>query len=124
MRALTAMAVLSLATTATAKPDPARFVVVNDAAGVPVFSGDLPDRPYVVIGVVDAGVRKATLFSKPASEAKVYRELWERAEIIGADAVINARFGKSHITAFSWGQTNASGTAIRFKRQPDGTPIP
>jgi len=32
-----------------------------------------------------------------------------------ADAVINAKYGDSHISAFSWGKTNATGTAVKFK---------
>lgn len=31
-----------------------------------------------------------------------------------ADAVIHASYGKAHISAMSWGQTTATGTAIRF----------
>ena len=83
---------------------------------MPVFAGDLSDRPYRIIGEVTAGVRKATIFSKSASETKVFRELWERAETMGADAVIHARYGNSHVTAVSWGKTNATGTAIRFEK--------
>lgn len=98
-----------------AKPAPRPFAVVNDAVGVPVFAGDITDRPYDVIGQVKAGVRKATIFSAKASEAKIFRELWERADRLGADAVINATYGESHVTAISWGKTNATGTAIRFK---------
>jgi uncharacterized protein YbjQ (UPF0145 family) len=82
--------------------------------GVPVFPHDITDRPYQVIGEVKAGVRKTTIFSKEAGQAKIYRELWERAEKLKADAVINARYGDSHVSAFSWGKTNATGTAIRF----------
>ncbi|WP_230629567.1 heavy metal-binding domain-containing protein [Sphingomonas sp. Leaf37] len=99
---------------AVAKDRPA-YVLVNEAVGVPVFAGDIADRPYRIIGEVKAGVRKATVFSKASSEAKVFRELWERAEKMGADAVINARYGNSHVTAVSWGKTNATGTAIRFE---------
>jgi uncharacterized protein YbjQ (UPF0145 family) len=98
-----------------AGPAPRRFAVVNEAVGVPVFAGDIADRPYDVIGEVKAGVRKATIFSKKASEEKIFRELWERADKLGADAVINAKYGESHVTAISWGKTNATGTAIRFK---------
>ena len=103
---------------ARAKRNPATYVVVNEAVGVPVFDGDIPDRPYHVIGEVTAGVRKATLFSASASEAKIYRELWERAEKLGADAVINAEYGRSRVTAFSWGKTSAKGTAIKFDVPP------
>src|SRR5688500_18324479 len=91
------------------------YVVVNEDVGVPVFPYDFKDRPYEVIGEVKAGVRKATAFSKSPSQEKIYKELWERAEKLGADAVINASYGDAHITAFSWGKANAKGTAIKFK---------
>jgi uncharacterized protein YbjQ (UPF0145 family) len=92
-----------------------KYVVVNDEFGVPVFPYDIKDRPYEVVGEVKAGVRKATVFSKSPSQAKIYKELWERAEKLGADAVVNASYGDAHVTAFSWGKANATGTAIRFK---------
>jgi len=91
------------------------FVVVNEEVGVPVFPHDFKDRPYEVLGEVKAGVRKATVFSKSPSQEKIYKELWERAEKLGADAVINASYGDAHVTAFSWGKANAKGTAIKFK---------
>ena len=90
------------------------YVVTNPDVGVPVFPNDITDRPYTVVGEVKAGVRKATLFSKEASQTKIYKELWERAEKMGADAVINAKYGDSHVSAMSWGKTNATGTAVRF----------
>lgn len=95
-----------------------QFVVVNEDVGVPVFPNDITDRPYTVVGEVQAGVRKATVFSKEASQTKIYRELWERAEKMGADAVVNARYGDSHVSTFSWGKTNATGTAIKFNTPP------
>ena len=95
--------------------DKKEFVIVNEAVGVP---DDITDRPYEVVGDVKAGVRKATIFSKEASQEKIYKELWERAETLDADAVINAKYGDSHVTAFSWGKTNATGTAIRFVEAP------
>lgn len=94
------------------------FVIVNEEIGVPVFPYDIKDRPYEVVGEVKAGVRKATVFSKSPSQEKIYRELWERAEKLGADAVINAKYGDAHMTAFSWGKSNAVGTAIRFVATP------
>ncbi len=100
---------------AAAKAPAKTFIVVNEAVGVPVFPNDITDRPYDVIGEVKAGVRKATIFSSEASQGKIYRELWERGEKLGADAVINAKYGDSHVTAMSWGSTTATGTAIKFK---------
>lgn len=110
-----ALASLAVAATADEKPRQA-FAVVDQEAGVPVFAGDLPYHPYDVIGPVKAHVRKATIFSAASSRAKIYRELWERAKKMGADAVINASYGRSHVNAISWGSTTAEGTAIRFRK--------
>jgi uncharacterized protein YbjQ (UPF0145 family) len=121
---LLALPVLIAAMPALAKDPPKTFVVVNESVGVPVFPGDITDRPYDVVGEVKAGVRKATIFSKEASQEKIYKELWERAEKLGADAVINAKYGESHVTAMSWGKTNATGTAIKFKPAAPATPTP
>lgn len=111
-----ALGVTIAATPLAAKEKPAKtYVVVNEDVGVPVFPNDITDRPYTVVGEVKAGVRKATIFSKEASQAKIYRELWERAEKLGADAVVNAKYGDSHVSVVSWGKTNATGTAVKFK---------
>jgi uncharacterized protein YbjQ (UPF0145 family) len=115
LTSLLAVAALAAAQPAIAKDKPKKeFAVVNEAVGVPVFPHDITDRAYEVVGEVKAGVRKATIFSKEASQSKIYKELWERAEKLGADAVIKAQYGESHISAMSWGKTNATGTAIRF----------
>lgn len=106
---------VSLAAPAYAAGEKKTYVMVNEEVGVPVFPYDIKDRPYEVVGEVKAGVRKATVFSKSPSQEKIYRELWERAEKLGADAVINASYGDAHMTAFSWGKSNATGTAIKFK---------
>lgn len=107
--------VVAVGAPAVAKDKPAKsYAVVNEDVGVPVFAYDITDRPYTVVGEVKAGIRKATVFSKEASQGKIYRELWERAEKLGADAVVNAKYGDSHVSGFSWGKTNATGTAIKF----------
>lgn len=110
-----ALALAIVCAPAGAKEKAKQYVVVNEEVGVPVFPHDITDRPYEVIGEVKAGVRKATIFSKEASQKKIYKELWERAEKKGADAVINATYGDSHVSLTSWGKTNAKGIAIRFK---------
>jgi hypothetical protein len=96
-----------------AKDEPS-YVVVNEEMGVPVFPYDITDRPYLVVAPIKAGVRKATIFSKEPSQQKIYNEVWERAEKLDADAVVNVTYGDSHMTVMSWGKTNALGTAIRF----------
>jgi len=89
-------------------------VTINEEFGVPVFPYDITDRPYTIVGEVKAGVRKATIFSKAPDQGKVYRELWERAQKLGADAVIKASYGDPHISAFSWGSVSATGLAVKF----------
>lgn len=91
---------------------------------VPVVAGDIADRPYRVIGHVSKGVRKATMFSKSASQEKVYRELWEDARKLGADAVIHAQYGEAHITALSWGSREARGEAIKFLTDEEIAALP
>jgi uncharacterized protein YbjQ (UPF0145 family) len=86
----------------------------SPVAGIPVYPYDIKDRPYHVLGEVKAGVRKATVFSKSADQTKIYKELWERGKKLGADAVVKATYGESHVTAMSWGSTEATGTAIKF----------
>ena len=99
--------------------DDKKAMVMNDEVGVPVFPYDITDRPYEIVGAVKAGVRKATIFSKEPSQEKIYKELWERGEKMDADAVVNATYGDSHMTAFSWGSTSALGIAVRFLTQAE-----
>lgn len=110
--ALVAATMIAPAIPAIAKAK--QYVIVNEEMGVPVFPYDITDKPYKIIGPVKAGVRKATIFSKEPSQEKIYKELWERGEKMDADAVVNATYGDSHMTAFSWGKTNALGIAVRF----------
>lgn len=84
---------------------------------VPVYPYDLRGQPYEIIGPIEARVRKASLFHNSADQLKIYDELWERAQKLGADAVINAKYGDGAL-----GGTAAVGTAIRFK-QNDGTAV-
>ncbi|MGH6650759.1 MAG: hypothetical protein ACREB7_06455 [Sphingopyxis sp.] len=108
-----AIAAMLVSTPVLAKKDKT-YVMVNEEMGVPVFPYDITDKPYKIVGVVTAGVRKATIFSKEPSQQKIYNELWERGEKLGADAVIGAKYGDSHMTAMSWGSTKAGGVAIKF----------
>lgn len=96
-----------------APPAPATYAGVM-AARVPVTTGDITDRPYRVIARVKRNVRKATIFSKGASQDKLEDELWERGRKIGADAVINARFGEQRMTSMSWGANYVEGDAVKF----------
>ena len=84
------------------------------SARVPVTSEDITDRPYRVIAKLERNVRKATLFSKDPSPTKLEDELWERGRKVGADAVVNARYGGARVTAMSWGASKVEGDAVKF----------
>lgn len=88
---------------------------VDPAVGVPVYPGDLRERAYTIIGEVQASASKLTPFSNDADQLKLYRALWKKAQKLGADAVINARYGDAHVSAFSWGKTKVKGTAVKFR---------
>ena len=79
----------------------------------PVYAGDV-DRPYKIIGEIRDNLRKHFAFQSSPSKDKIYAEIWERAQKMGADAVINARYGATERTPFNHGRTSISGTAIKF----------
>jgi uncharacterized protein YbjQ (UPF0145 family) len=88
--------------------------VANKAGGaIPVFEGDVT-RPYEVIGEIKDNLRKPFAFMASPSKEKILAEIWERARKMGADAVINARFGETQRTMFDHGRTPISGTAIKY----------
>ncbi|MEI6417485.1 MAG: hypothetical protein WCO82_00310 [Sphingomonadales bacterium] len=91
---------------------------------VPVVEGDITDRPYRVIGLIETGVRKATVFSKDPSREKVFRELWERGRKMGADAVINAEYGNARVRGLSWGSRDARGQAVKFLTDQEIAALP
>lgn len=63
-------------------------------------------------------MRKGTIFSKEASQEKVYKALWERGAKRGADAVIKAQYGDARVTLMNRGSIKATGTAVRFTGAP------
>lgn len=78
-----------------------------------VYEGDVA-RPYVVVGEIRDNLRKPFAFMASPTKEKIYAEIWERARKMGADAVINARFGETRRTPFNHGRTPISGTAIKY----------
>ena len=117
-RLMLALIISSSAVAAFAE-EPVSEVIAPPATDVPVYTTDKLDRPYEIIGEVRAGVRKLTPFSSRPSEAKIYRNLWERARKLGADAVINAQYGENRGSLTSYGTTEATGTAVRFVKAPE-----
>ena len=90
-----------------------RDVAIAVEADLPVFEGDVK-RPYVVVGQIKDNLRKPFAFLPNPTIEKILAEIWERARKMGADAVINARFGKTERTMFNHGRTPISGTAIKY----------
>lgn len=82
-------------------------------ADPPVYAGDV-ERPYRVIGEIRDNLRKHFAFQADPTQEKIYAEIWERGRKIGADAVINARYGATERTMFNHGRTPISGTAVKF----------
>lgn len=117
-RVLISIAALIAATTAAAAQDvtpranePVAAVLAKPQS---VTAGDIVDRPYRILGPVRATVRKTTIFDKRVSESKVYKELWERARRMGADAVIFADYAAPETELGKVGAREASGRAIKF----------
>ena len=94
------------------------------AKSVPVTSDDIVDRPYRVIAEIETNVRKASIFHKDPSEEKIFKELWERAEKVGADAVVNAEYGPPRVAAGSWGASKARGQAVKFLTDDEIAALP
>lgn len=88
-------------------------IVESSEITVPVYAGDI-EKAYRVIGVVNDNLRKHFAFQANPSKEKIYAEIWERGRKMGADAVINARFGETKRTLFNHGSTPISGTAIKY----------
>lgn len=110
---LVALAIQNIAPAPATPPAPTTYAALQ-AARVPVTTGDITDRPYRVVAHVERNVRKATIFSKGASQEKLENELWERGRKVGADAIVNARFGGERVVAMSWGANKVEGDAVKF----------
>lgn len=86
----------------------------TDPASITVTTGDL-QKPYTKVGDIEVTVRKATAFDSDPTPEKANEALREEAATLGANAVINARYGEVNIGFWSWGTMDASGTAVAYK---------
>lgn len=104
---------------------PPHTSVVN---GFIVTEGDISDRPYVPIGTVTAKAGKFSWVSRNPDHSDVDRKLREKAQEMGADAVIRVRYTPTGASLMSWGGIKGEGLAVRYsspaasasKQQPDG----
>ena len=75
---------------------------------------DITDKNYSVIAELEVVVNKTTIFHKDPTREMVDRKLQEDAAKLGADAVIQIRYGTVGISIVSWGSLDAKGRAVRF----------
>ena len=75
--------------------------------------GTDPVGDYESLGMVDAVVKKLTVFHDSPTKEQVNIVLVEKARKLNADAVINI-FYKSGIGMTTWGYMEGKGEAIRF----------
>jgi hypothetical protein len=117
---------------ATFAPEPARApsarpavatpaVLVSHATSspegpLPIYVGDI-DRKYQIIGAVQVAVANIDP-NKPAGRAKILGKLWDKAKLLGADAVIHASIGEPHMTAMVARKMDVTGVAVKFETGP------
>ena len=124
VRALTAVSALLLlgacadgwATSNVARTaEPPR--AARPAAEIEIFEGDVTDRPYKSLGDVSVTVNKVTLFNADPTREMVNQRLRNEASKLGADAVIQVRYGTVGISPLSWGSLDGKGRAIVFEKK-------
>jgi hypothetical protein len=87
------------------------------AAEIEIFEGDVADRPYKSLGDVSVTVNKVTLFNADPTREMVNQRLRNEAAKLGADAVIQVRYGTAGISPLSWGSLDGKGRAIVFEKK-------
>lgn len=85
------------------------------AAQIEIFEGDVTDRAYKSLGDVSVTVNKVTLFNADPTREMVNQRLRTEAAKLGADAVIQVRYGTVGIGLMSWGSLDGKGRAIAFE---------
>ena len=83
---------------------------------IEIFEGDVTDRPYKSLGDVSVTVNKVTLFNADPTREMVDQRLRNEAAL-GADAIIQVRYGTVGISPFSWGSLDGKGRAIVFEKK-------
>lgn len=84
---------------------------------IQIIEGDVTDRPYKSLGDVSATVNKTTLFNADPTREMVNNRLKAEAAKLGADAVIQVRYGTVGMGLVSWGSLDGKGRAIAYDNQ-------
>jgi uncharacterized protein YbjQ (UPF0145 family) len=80
-----------------------------------VTEKDITDRPYESLGDITVTVNKTTIFNADPTPELVNQKLREKAAALGADAVIEVRYGTPGISFMSWGSMDGKGRAVAYK---------
>jgi hypothetical protein len=97
------------------KPAGATAKVPTAPEKIQIVEGDIADRPYKSLGDVSVTVNKVTIFNADPTREMVNQRLRNKAAELGADAVIQVRYGTVGIAAMSWGSLDGKGRAIVFE---------
>jgi hypothetical protein len=81
-----------------------------------IIEGDSTDKPYKSLGDVSVTVNKVTIFNADPTREMVDQRLRTQAAKLGADAVIQVRYGTVGISPLSWGSLDGKGRAIAFDK--------
>ncbi|MFN4014626.1 MAG: hypothetical protein ACK4JB_04795 [Reyranella sp.] len=84
---------------------------------IQIIEGDVTDRPYKSLGDVSVTVNKTTLFNADPTREMVNNRLRAEAAKLGADAVIQVRYGTVGMGLVSWGSLDGKGRAIAYDAQ-------
>lgn len=83
---------------------------------IEIIEGDVANRPYKPLGDVSVTVNKVTIFNADPTREMVNQRLRAEAAKLGADAVIDVRYGTVGISLVSWGSLDGKGRAIVFDK--------
>lgn len=78
-----------------------------------IVEDSLPNRKYKEIGPIEVSIKKLTIFHKDPTKEQANQALSEKAQLIGADAIINATY-KSGLGFTTWGYMDAAGTGVKL----------
>jgi hypothetical protein len=124
LRALAAVSALTLlgacaegwsTSQVTKTAEPAR--AARPAAQIEIIEGDVADRPYKSLGDISVTVNKVTIFNADPTHDMMNQRLRNEAAKLGADAVIQVRYGTVGRVALSSGSLNGKGRAIVFENK-------
>ena len=104
---------------ATTQVSPQATAAVRQATpaeSIQIIEGDVTDKPYKSLGDVSATVNKVTIFNADPTREMVNKRLQAEAAKLGADAVIQVRYGTVGISALSWGSLDGKGRAIVYDK--------